>query len=67
MVDATAFLPLPEVTNAIAYLRTLADDEDKKNVLDYFYSTYVTGWYKAIRSGSQRVMLRREPAQLPPK
>lgn len=66
MVDATAFLPLAEVTNAIAYLSTLADDEDKNKIIDYFDSTYVTGRYRAIRSGSQRMSLRREPAKFPP-
>ena len=73
MLDGLAFLPIPELHNAIIYLQqtVLVDVPELEQPLKYFDETYVSGTTKSIRRPSmavQRVIvrLRRVPPLFPP-
>jgi len=50
MMDALAFLPLPDVAEGLQYLRQQVPDdmEDLHQLLQYFDETYVTGSLRRV-------------------
>lgn len=69
MLDGLAFLPIADLPEGIAYIRSTIPDEPAETVelVDYFDTTYVTGTYRPVqRNGEQRLTMRRVPPLFPP-
>ena len=59
MLDGLAFLPVPMVSDGMAYIRETAPEE-RVPIIDYFDSNYVSGAYRAVM-GNGRMRFRRTP------
>ena len=59
MLDGLAFLPVPMVSDGMAYIRETAREE-MVPIIDYFDSNYVSGAYRAVM-GNGRMRFRRTP------
>ena len=59
MLDGLAFLPVPMVSDGMAYIRETAPEE-MVPIIDYFDSNYVSGAYRAVM-GNGRMRFRRTP------
>ena len=69
MLDGLAFLPIADLPEGIAYIRSVITEEpaETEELVDYFETTYVTGTYRPVqRNGEQRLTMRRVPPMFPP-
>lgn len=69
MLDGLAFLPIADLPEGIAYIRSVITEEpaETEELVDYFETTYVTGTYRPVqRNGEQRLTMRRVPSMFPP-
>ena len=69
MLDGLAFLPIADLPEGIAYIRSVITEElaETEELVDNFETTYVTGTYRPVqRNGEQRLTMRRVPPMFPP-
>ena len=69
MLDGLAFLPIADLPEGIAYIRSVITEEpaETEELVDYIETTYVTGTYRPVqRNGEQRLTMRRVPPMFPP-
>jgi hypothetical protein len=69
MLDGLEFLPIADLTEGIAYIRSVIPEEPAETgeLVDYFETTYVTSTYRAVqRKGEQRLTMRRVSPMFPP-
>ena len=68
MMDALAFLPLPDIAEGLQYLRQQVPDDldDLHQLLQYFDETYVTGSLRRVSSARSSARLILRALRIPP-
>ena len=68
MLDGLAFLPIADLPEGIAYIRSVITEEpaETEELVDYFETTYVTGTYRPVQRNGERLTMRRVPPMFPP-